>query len=58
MRKAIKQLGVQLVQFPDDVKAALKEAAKLVREAERAKGGTAAEAMRRMDLFLAELGYA
>ena len=58
LRKAIKELGVQLVQFPGDVTAALKDAAKLVLEAERAKGGTAAEVMGRMDIFLAELGYA
>ena len=58
LQKAIKQLGVRVIQFPDDVKAKLKEAAKLVLEAERAKGGTAAEGMARMDIFLAELGYA
>ena len=58
LRKAIKQSGVHLIQFPDDVKAKLKEAAKLVSQAERAKGGTAAEGMARMDIFLTELGYA
>lgn len=58
LRKAIKELGVHLIRFPDDVKTKLKEAAKLVLEAERAKGGTAAEGMARLDVFLAELGYA
>jgi TRAP-type C4-dicarboxylate transport system substrate-binding protein len=58
LQKAIKQQGVHLVQFPADVKAKLKEAAKLVLAAERAKGGTAAEGMAKMDIFLAELGYA
>jgi TRAP-type mannitol/chloroaromatic compound transport system substrate-binding protein len=58
LQKAMRELGVHLIQFPDDVKAKLKDAAKLVLDAERAKGGTAAEGMARMDLFLAELGYA
>jgi TRAP-type C4-dicarboxylate transport system substrate-binding protein len=56
--KAKKELGVQVIQFPDDVKAKLKDAAKLVLEAERAKGGAAADGMARMDSFLVELGYA
>jgi TRAP-type C4-dicarboxylate transport system substrate-binding protein len=58
LSKAKKELGVQVIEFPEDVKAKLKEAGKLVLDAERAKGGPAADGMARMDSFLAELGYA
>ena len=58
LQKVMKRLGVHLIQLPDDVQAKLREAAKLVLDAERAKGGTAAQGMARMDAFLAELGYA
>ena len=58
LQKVMKSQGVHLIKFPDDVQAKLKEAAQLVLDAERAKGGTAAQGMARMDAFLAELGYA
>ena len=57
LQKAMTELGVQLVEFPDDVKAKLKEASRLLLQAERSKGGVAAEGMARMDKLLEELGY-
>lgn len=57
LQKAKKEFGVQVVQFPAEVQEALKTAAKIVLDAERAKGGPAAEGMTRMDGFLSELGY-
>jgi TRAP-type C4-dicarboxylate transport system substrate-binding protein len=58
LQKVVSELGVQVIQFPDDVKAGLRNAAKLLLQVERGKGGAAAEGMARMDKLLAELGYA
>ncbi|MCC5858645.1 MAG: TRAP transporter substrate-binding protein DctP [Ectothiorhodospiraceae bacterium] len=57
LARAQQELGVEVTMLPDDVLAAMNEAAAKIWDNERNKGELAAEAMDRLEGFLRELGY-
>lgn len=57
LARVIAEEGVELIELPDEVQSAMNDAAETIWEREREKGDLAAEAVERLEAFLAELGY-
>lgn len=57
LARAQAEQNVEVIELPEDVRQAMLEAARTSWEAEREKGGKAAEAMEMLEAFLGELGH-